>query len=380
MSRPRSHPQSTLTNTAIARLLPGEVLRDNEVPGLSVRCHGSGRSFMLSYARHGKRRHRKIGICGVVSLRDARVIARRMLTDLAAGTDPAATRDAERSAPTMRTLWVRAVEQHYTGETGWSGEARRIWSRYLEPRIAGKRVCDFDYDDTVKIQQALRESPSQANRALAVLSKILGLAERWKMRPLGTNPCQHVARFPERSRKRFASADELYAIGDKLRLYANANPTGVAFIYLIAFSGARPSEIERATWAQLQRMADGAGVLRIADGKTGERNVFLPPQAMEVIDRLPRTGSTILGRNIPRKLWEKIRGEIGAHGLWLRDLRRTFATVGMSNGVNAGVVGELLGHASAQTTKIYAKLMEDPAASATRTIADRMAGLLGEVK
>lgn len=368
----------TLTNTAIERLLPGEELRDNEVPGLSVRCHGSGRSFMLYYTQRGRRRRPKIGEYGVLSLRDARLIARRMLSQVAAGADPSAERQAERAEPLMRNLWTRAVEQHYTGEKGWSGEARRIWARYLEPKLASRRVADIDYDDTVKIHQALRESPSQANRALAVLSKILGLAERWKMRPLGSNPCQHVARFPERARKRFASPDELSSIGAKLRMYANGNPTGVAFIYLIAFSGARPSEIERATWSQLERTAEGAGVLRIADGKTGERSVFLPPQAMEVIDKLPRNRSTILGRGIPRKLWEKIRHEIGADGLWLRDLRRTFATVGMSNGVNAGVVGELLGHASAQTTKIYAKLMEDPAAQATRTIADRMAGLMGE--
>jgi site-specific recombinase XerD len=50
--------------------------------------------------------------------------------------------------------------------------------------------------------------------------------------------------------------------------------------------------------------------------------------------------------------------------------------VGFSAGVPIGAVGELLGHASAQTTKIYAKLMEDPALRAAESIASRMETLL----
>ena len=377
MPRPASHPRITLTNTAIERLLPGDEIRDDLVPGLTVRGHASGRSFMLFYTVRGRRRRPKIGDYGVLSISDARKIAKRMLAEVAAGGDPSGARQAARLEPTLAVLWDRVAAEHYRGDQGWAAEAARIWNKDIKPRLGTRRVADLDYEDVKKMHDALG-SPSTANRALAVLSKMLALAERWKMRPLGSNPCQHVVRFPERKRRRYAKPEELLEIGERLRQYANANPIGVAMIYLLAFSGARPTEIERARWDQLEETADGAGVLRIEDGKTGRRDVHLPPQAMAVLAKVPRTGAAIFRRRMPRRLWETIRDQIGAGDLWLRDLRRTFATVGMSNNVNAGVVGELLGHASAQTTKIYAKLMEDPAAAAAKSIADRVAGLMGE--
>jgi site-specific recombinase XerD len=63
-------------------------------------------------------------------------------------------------------------------------------------------------------------------------------------------------------------------------------------------------------------------------------------------------------------------------------MRRTFATVALSNGVPIGQVGELLGHASTQTTKIYAKLLEETAHAAAAKTAGLMAGMLqgGETK
>jgi hypothetical protein len=44
--------------------------------------------------------------------------------------------------------------------------------------------------------------------------------------------------------------------------------------------------------------------------------------------------------------------------------------------VPIGLIGELLGHKSAQTTKVYARLMEGPAVSATGEIADKIENML----
>src|SRR5258708_40351999 len=120
------------------------------------------------------------------------------------------------------------------------------------------------------------------------------LAERWGWRDTGSNPCQHVERFREVKRRRFATPAEIAKIGPVLDRFAEnlEHVTGVAFLYILMFSGARPSEIERAKPSQLERIEkDGVayGVLRV-DGKTGPRNVFLPPQAMRVIDKLPEIG------------------------------------------------------------------------------------------
>jgi site-specific recombinase XerD len=50
--------------------------------------------------------------------------------------------------------------------------------------------------------------------------------------------------------------------------------------------------------------------------------------------------------------------------------------VGLSNGISLSQLGELLGHKSAQTTKIYGKLMEDAAHQAAAGVAGHMQAML----
>jgi integrase len=73
---------------------------------------------------------------------------------------------------------------------------------------------------------------------------------------------------------------------------------------------------------------------------------------------------------MPVRLWAKIRKEAGCPDLRARDLRRTFATVGMSAGLKMDQISEILGHRSTQTTKIYAKLNIDSQIESARAIAD----------
>lgn len=378
----------TLTNSAIAAMLPGDELKDHLVPGLSVRCHGAGRSFMLYYrTKTGRVRRPKLGDCSVLSLADARDLARDWLGRVAKGEDPAGAQAASRDEPTMDELWHRCEREHWTDTTkGWAKEAKRLWTLHAKPKIGKTHVRALTYADVSGVHQALKAHPVQANRVVAVVSKMLALAERWELRASGSNPCQHLERYPERSRKRFARRDELPAIGAALDRYAQdpAQLTGVIYLYLMLFTGARPTELERATPAMLERhivTKDGVmtvyGVLRIEEGKTGERDVFVPPQAMALLDQLPAKRENLTGRRqLPRTLWRKLRKEAGCSDLWVRDLRRTFATVGYSSGVDKKVVGNLLGHASPATTEIYAKLMEDVQHSAAEATATKMAELL----
>lgn len=376
-----------LTNTAIEAMRPGDVLKDDRVPGLSVRCHGAGKSFMLYYrTKHRTQRRPKIGEYGALTIAQARDIARNMLAQVASGGDPSGDFHRARHDPVMDELWDRCAREHWNRGKTWDAEAARLYRHVIRPRIGGLAVSVVGYDDVKRVHDAEKNNPFQANRALAVLGKMLKLAERWGMRPLGSNPCQHITRFRESSRRRFATADELARIGATLDRLAEdpARLSAVAFILLVMYSGARPSEIERATPAMLDRVErDGKvfGVLRIDEGKTGRRDVFLPPQAMTVLERLPAGRRHLAGRaKAPRKVWEAVRREAGCEDLWLRDLRRTFATVALSSGVPLSLVGELLGHADPKTTKIYAKLIEDEAHSTAAGVAAKLEAAMGRTK
>ncbi|MBS4046585.1 MAG: integrase family protein [Alphaproteobacteria bacterium] len=381
------------TNTAINALQPGQRLKDDAVPGLEVRATARGKSFMLYYRTVlNTERRPKIGSWGILSIAQAREIARGMLAKVAAGQDPYGERTAARTEPTVDDLWDRCEREVYNRGKRWDREARNLYRRRIQPALGLMKVKAVGYEHLAKLHgdTVTAGFATEANRAMAVVGKMFKQAERWGWRSLNSNPSGHVERAREKKRKRFAKPTELAAIGPLLAEAANdpENLTGAAFLYLLLFSGARPSEIAEASPGQLERLVDDSGtvrgVLRLEEGKTGERTVFLPPQAMAVLDRLPANRDRLAGRrSVPRALWNAIKAKVGCGDLWIRDSRRTFATVGMSARLaTKDEIGGLLGHASVQTTDIYAKLMEDPAHLAAAAVAGEMERLLagGQVK
>lgn len=62
--------------------------------------------------------------------------------------------------------------------------------------------------------------------------------------------------------------------------------------------------------------------------------------------------------------------DAGVADLRVHDLRHTFASFALSGGQTLGVVGQLLGHRSAQTTTRYAHLVDDAARAAVARVSD----------
>lgn len=62
--------------------------------------------------------------------------------------------------------------------------------------------------------------------------------------------------------------------------------------------------------------------------------------------------------------------DAGIEGLRVHDLRHSFASYALSGGQTLGVVGQLLGHRSTQTTARYAHLVDDAARAAVARVSD----------
>ena len=77
-----------------------------------------------------------------------------------------------------------------------------------------------------------------------------------------------------------------------------------------------------------------------------------------------------------RYVWKLARKAAGVPDLQLRDARRTFASVGLSNGTSLDAIGKHFGHTKTQTTEGYAWLLEDAAKALVNKTADQMAGLM----
>lgn len=378
-----------MTLEEIRKAQRGETLWDELVKGLHLRALPEGKVFYLYYrTKSGHQRKPKIGRLGDITLADARRLARILLDQVAVGRDPKAEWDGKRAEETVSELFEECFKAHWATEryqkSGWAYEAKRLFSKRIQPTFGSLRLSEVTAVKVRQWHEKLAGTPTTANRSLSVLAKLFSFAEEKELRPQHTNPCNLVKAHPEHSRDRFATEAEISAIATGLQKYERQFPSGVAFLYLLIFTGSRPRAIERATWDQLEEFElDGRtfGVLSFegkSTAKTGKfEKVILPPQAMRALKRLPRIeGYTITGMKMPRKLWNKIRDEAGCPDLWARDWRRTYATVGMSNGVNMSTIGELLNHQTTETTKVYAKVVDTRRVEAATLIANKMEGLL----
>lgn len=365
-----------LTAKNLTTAKPGDTLRDATIPGLHCRVSKSGKAFYLWFrTKTGIERRPKIGNFPLMTVQQARDIARDMLLQVVSGRDPMQDRAEERAAATMSKLCEQYLKD-YAERKKSAAEDARMTGIILKSKLGRMRVKDVEYDHVREFHAGRAATPYQANRMLALLSKMFNLAEQWKMRPQNTNPCRHVHRYRETARRRKMSANEAAAIAAALEAHRATAPATVAFIYLLILSGARKSEIAaiRPEWI------DG-NVLSLPDSKTGQRTIYLPPQAVAIIEKLPKVqGQTLLGIKDPTNLWKTVRKEAGCPDLRLHDLRRTFASAALSMGLSLAQVGELLGHASTQTTKGYAYLMQEPALLAAETVASKLESMMNPTR
>jgi integrase len=75
--------------------------------------------------------------------------------------------------------------------------------------------------------------------------------------------------------------------------------------------------------------------------------------------------------------WRRIRAKAGLADVRIHDLRHTYASNAVSNGMPIQMVGRLLGHTQLQTTMRYAHLADDPVRRAAEENAARLEALVG---
>jgi integrase len=250
-------------------------------------------------------------------------------------------------------------------------EYRRLLDHVVLPAIGKRKVANVTRQDVTKFHYARRETPIEANHALAVASALFNFAERIGCRPDGGNPCRHVEKYPQRNRERFLSADELARLGDALAAY-DGSPYATAAIKLLVFTGARLGEVLGLQW---QWIDFDRGEARLPDSKSGPKTIHLPPPALAVLTELPRVEGNphVIVGGVPgaglvnlEKPWRAIRKKAELEDVRLHDLRHAFASIAVSSGMGLPIIGKMLGHTQAQTTQRYAHLARGPGEGRSR--------------
>jgi integrase len=351
---------------------------DDEVKGFGVRVLPSGtKSYLVQYRSAGRTRRVKIGRHGLLTADEARKKAKELLGAVAKGDNPAHTISEHRGAPTLATVCERFYREHVLErcKPSTQGEYRRAIDLFIKPAFGAFKIVDIVRADIARLHHNHRDKPYQANRTLGVLSKLFNLAEIWGLRTDGTNPCRHVPKYAERKRERFLLPEELERLGQILTASeadGSETPPVVAAFRLLVLTGCRLSEIQTLKWAYIQN-----DHIALPDSKTGARKVPLPPAAFSVLTKLERipaneyviTG-TVPGQAISdlQKPWRRIRKRAVLPDVRIHDLRHTYASNAVMQGLSLPMVGKLLGHTQIQTTMRYAHLADDHVREAARKV------------
>lgn len=155
-------------------------------------------------------------------------------------------------------------------------------------------------------------------------------------------------------------------------------PQSAALLRLLIATGARVGEITGLRWEWVKEAR-----IFLPDSKTGAKVIYLNAPASAVLEGLRKDNRQGLAFPSPRNPdkpinitpdWHVIRQRAGLGDLRLHDLRHSFASLAIRNGISLTIISRLLGHAVPETTERYAHLADDSISEA----ADRVSSFLAQ--
>ena len=209
---------------------------------------------------------------------------------------------------------------------------------------------------------------------LALLRYIFNLARKWNVAGALINPTTGIAIAPEVCRQRFLSAEETKRLMDSIS--EDQNQAVAQAIMLLLLTGARRGEITQAMWEHVEW---DKRVLLVPISKSGKpRTIALNAAALDLLKSIPRDPTCpyvfptrLVGIFYP---WNRIRRRAGLPDVRLHDLRHSFASFLVNQGVSLYVVQGLLGHASPRMTQRYAHLAPQTLLDAAEVVSSVVIG------
>ena len=357
---------------------------DTELPGFGLRVFASGsRSWFIQFRQRGKQMRITLGRPPEVRAEEARTLARAQLAKVMLDGLPVAQKSRRNNpgATMFRDFALRFwadYSRHWKPSTR-KGNRARIF-KDLTDIFGHLRVDAIRKADVLRWRDGWADRSGAFNRTIPIMSVMMGYAEQLGMRPRGSNPCRGTPRYKRKLVDRFLSAREFNRLAGSLRDFEESNPIAVQAIRLLIYTGARHGEVVGLRWEWVQPPR-----LMLPDSKTGAKIVYLNRQAQAVLDAMPNKAETGLVFPSVRgdkpialsPIWHEIRRHAALPDVRLHDLRHSFASIAIADGISLVVIGKLLGHALAETTERYAHLADEAIADAAKRISGSLARHLG---
>ena len=341
---------------------------DEHLSGFLLEVRPSGRkTYAQRYTDHYGRQHQyKIGDATIISLGEAKQIAKQVLSQVILGSNPQDTRKNLRTMPTL-TQFVHQRYYPYIESYKISPHIDEgVFRRYILPFIGSRPMAEVQTQDVLALMASMKKrglGPASIQRTLQVLRYAYSLAiKRWRIPGLVHNPTEGIKEPVTPKRTRYLSEDELQRLLNTLQ--GDRDQRAAQAAILILLTGARRMEILGARWEWVDHQKATLLVPRSKNGKP--RHIVLNDRAIQLIGALPRQDNNPYLFPHPRtglpypieKSWNRIRKAAQLPDLRIHDLRHSFASFLVNQNVSLYVVKDLLGHASISTTQRYAHLTQ----------------------
>lgn len=322
--------------------------------------------YFLYYRINGKRRLFKIADKAVL-INVVRKTAIKYLNQIHEGIDPM---NKERTQ-TFGEAFGIYLNKLKANEAKSVDRVEKTYKNNIEAAIGNKNINEITSNDIAVLHGNIsKRAPVLANRCLQYIKAT------YNTLMIEPNPASKIKLNRETERKVYLTDDQLVAVVRELNKKSqdSRNAKSVAFIWLLILTGARKSEIGNAKWKDF----DGTKLI-IQNHKTdrlGEpRIIYLPPQAIRIINELDKTDEYIIGIKDPKALWNSVRKNANCPGLHLHDLRHSFASWSRKY-MKLDAVGNLLGHVDIASTKRYAHIFEEESVENVQKVGEHIQNII----
>jgi integrase len=378
------------------------ILWDSELRGFGVRALPSGlKTFVVQYrSASGVKRRINLGRYGVLTVEQARELAKLRLGEVASGEDPAEKLHELRKSLTVSEMCAWYLAEARAGRilgrknrpikaSSLNMDESRI-NTHIKPLLGTMRVpfltiaivekmqTDISDGKTAKPRSSGRGGkaaggPGVASRCVGTLQAILGHAKHKGL--IKELPAKGAKKLATTKKTRRLSRDEIIMLG-KAMAYGEANgenPIGLAIIRTLLLTGYRREEAQA-----MQRLwiSPVGGYVAFPDTKGDAQVRAIGPEAIDIVMAQP-----IIGDNphvfasasadgpftAVRACLKRVCAMAGIQGVTPHTLRHTFGSIAGELGFSELTIRAMLGHASRNVTQDYIHIDEAVKLAVQRT-------------
>ena len=361
-------------------------VKDPKTLGLSAVVTKGSKRFLFRYRIGGRQRNMSLGAFPALKVADARRLALQHHRQVAYGIDPLEEKNQLKAMPRLETFfhaqYLPFIKLH---KPSWHVD-ESLFRLHLAPIFGQKTFVEITPDMVIRYAAGKKASGFSAgmiNQTLVLLGALFNRAHKWRLK--NVPPARHLdiqyLKDPPKLNRHLSEEEHIKLFQE---LNRSKNLMLKFFIGFLLLTGARRNEAAQARWQDFD--LENA-VWTIPKTKSGQfRTVAIAEAVLDLLRAVKQFheqhslenpcdyvfGNLKTGRpyqNLYRS-WNKARCAAGLRDFRLHDLRHSFASILVNNGVSIYEVQNLLGHASINTTKRYAHLAPETLRKSAQVAAD----------